>query len=671
MIEMVQRTIRVALAGNPNVGKTSLFNRLTGSNQHVGNWPGVTVEVMEGARTHNGIRIEIVDLPGTYSLSAYSNDERIARDHILKKDPDIVVQVVDATNLERNLFLTLQLLELGAPLMIALNKWDLLLKRGDRIDVRYLSDILKVPIIPTVGLKEECITGLLDSMVVSFKKKRKIPEAIDYGPRTDAKIREISRILEGAGEVLGPFPKRWLAIKLIEGDIDVLELAGRSRLKEELMKVLKDVDSEAMELEMTDIRYDLASRLARKVTRYARRKASLADMLDRVITHRYLGIPIFLVIIWAMFQLTFTVGEPFSLIIDRGFARLGTFMMDNVSPHWLASLLGEGVLGGVGSVLVFLPNIMILFFLISVLEGSGYMSRAAYVMDRLMVKIGLSGKSFIPMVIGFGCNVPAIMATRTIEDRKDRLITILVNPFISCGARLPIYILFTGIFFKGSGGTVVFGLYLLGVLAAIGSAKLFRLTIMKGRPAPLIMELPDYQLPSLKEGLRHTWEKGSMYIRKAGTVILLGSVIMWSLANYSLRLAPVDYGSRSSIAGQLGVLFEPLISPLGFDWKIGVALIFGFFAKEIVVGALGVLYNTGESEQALTDSISQDPVFTPLTSMGLMVFSLLYVPCIATVGVIKQETGSWIWTVFSILYGTGLAWIAAFIIYQGGGLLGL
>ncbi|MBN1390043.1 MAG: ferrous iron transport protein B [Candidatus Thermoplasmatota archaeon] len=668
---MVQRTIRVALAGNPNVGKTSLFNRLTGSNQHVGNWPGVTVEVMEGARTHNGIRIEIVDLPGTYSLSAYSNDERIARDHILKKDPDIVVQVVDATNLERNLFLTLQLLELGAPLMIALNKWDLLLKRGDRIDVRYLSDILKVPIIPTVGLKEECITGLLDSMVVSFKKKRKIPEAIDYGPRTDAKIREISRILEGAGEVLGPFPKRWLAIKLIEGDIDVLELAGRSRLKEELMKVLKDVDSEAMELEMTDIRYDLASRLARKVTRYARRKASLADMLDRVITHRYLGIPIFLVIIWAMFQLTFTVGEPFSLIIDRGFARLGTFMMDNVSPHWLASLLGEGVLGGVGSVLVFLPNIMILFFLISVLEGSGYMSRAAYVMDRLMVKIGLSGKSFIPMVIGFGCNVPAIMATRTIEDRKDRLITILVNPFISCGARLPIYILFTGIFFKGSGGTVVFGLYLLGVLAAIGSAKLFRLTIMKGRPAPLIMELPDYQLPSLKEGLRHTWEKGSMYIRKAGTVILLGSVIMWSLANYSLRLAPVDYGSRSSIAGQLGVLFEPLISPLGFDWKIGVALIFGFFAKEIVVGALGVLYNTGESEQALTDSISQDPVFTPLTSMGLMVFSLLYVPCIATVGVIKQETGSWIWTVFSILYGTGLAWIAAFIIYQGGGLLGL
>jgi ferrous iron transport protein B len=305
------------------------------------------------------------------------------------------------------------------------------------------------------------------------------------------------------------------------------------------------------------------------------------------------------------------------------------------------------------------------------MEGSGYLSRAAYVMDRVMVKIGLSGKSFIPMIIGFGCNVPAIMATRTIEDRKDRLVTILVNPFVSCGARLPVYIMFTGIFFSQAGGTVIFGLYVLGILVAIGSAKLFRMTILKGRPSPLIIELPDYQVPSIKEGLKHTWEKGYMYIRKAGTVILFGSVLMWVLANYSFKLAPVDYGSRASIAGQLGVFIEPLISPLGFDWKIGVALIFGFFAKEIVVGSLGVLYNVGESETSLTDKISSDPVFNPLTSMGLMVFTLLYMPCIAAVGAIKQETGSWKWTLFAIGYGTIVAWGAAFIIYQGGRLLGL
>jgi ferrous iron transport protein B len=292
-------------------------------------------------------------------------------------------------------------------------------------------------------------------------------------------------------------------------------------------------------------------------------------------------------------------------------------------------------------------------------------------MDRVMVKIGLSGKSFIPMIIGFGCNVPAIMSTRTIEDRKDRLVTILVNPFISCGARLPVYIMFTGIFFPQVGGTVIFSLYIIGILAAIGSAKLFRSTILKGKPAPLIIELPDYQVPSFREGMKHTWEKGYLYLRKAGTVILLGSILMWLLANYSLDLSSVDYGSRASIAGQMGVLIEPILSPLGFDWKIGVALIFGFFAKEIVVGSLGVLYNVGESEQALTDKISNDPVFDPLTSMGLMVFTLLYMPCIAAVGAIKQETKSWGWTLFAILYGTTLAWLAALIIHQGGVLLGL
>ncbi|MGA1872262.1 MAG: ferrous iron transport protein B, partial [Thermoplasmatota archaeon] len=573
---MKERSLRVALGGNPNVGKTSLFNRLTRSNQHVGNWPGVTVDLIVGERTHQGTAIEFVDLPGTYSLSAYSEDERLARDHIVKQRPDMVVQVVDATNLERNLFLTLQLLELGSPLLLALNKWDIVKKRGVIIDVEYLSRLLKVPVIPTVGINEESAKSLLDGIVHALRSGKQEPETIDYGPGTERRIAKLIDVLGGAGSILGPYPRRWLAIKLLEGDGEAMDLARRSRLWKKIEGVLEGSDSEKIELEMTDIRYDLATRIARRVTTAPVRRSSISDLVDRVLTDRYIGIPIFLVIMWAMFQLTFTVGEPFSEMIDLGFGSLGSWISGNVSPEWLASLLGEGVIGGVGSVLVFLPNIMILFLLISVLEGSGYMSRAAYIMDRLMVRIGLSGKSFIPMVIGFGCNVPAILSTRTIEDRKDRLVTILVNPFISCGARLPVYIMFTGIFFPQAGGTVIFFLYFLGILAAVGSAKLFRMTILKGSPAPLIMELPDYQPPSLLEGLKHTWEKGWMYIKKAGTVILLGSVLMWFMANYSLDLSVVEYGSRSSIAGQMGVFLEPVVSPLGFDWRIAVALIFGF-----------------------------------------------------------------------------------------------
>jgi ferrous iron transport protein B len=668
---MSRKNIRIALAGNPNVGKTSLFNRLTRSNQHVGNWPGVTVERIEGELVHKGTQIDVVDLPGIYSLSAYSEDERIARDHILKERPDMVVQVIDSTNLERNLFLTLQLLELGVPVMLALNKWDILLQRGDKIDHEHLSSILGVPVVSTVGSSGKGLGSLLDMIVKKKGSPSGESETVAYGIKVERNIKKILKVLERAGEVLGPYPKRWLAIKLLEGDEQVLEMVKSSRLSAEIDVLLKDVDQETIELEMADTRYDLASQIARRVTRFRPRKKTMTDILDPVLTHKYLGIPIFLVIMWAMFELTFTIGEPFMELIDMGFASLGDLIMDNVGPGWLASLLGEGIIGGVGAVLTFLPNIMILFLLISLLEGSGYLSRAAYVMDRVMVKIGLSGKSFIPMIIGFGCNVPAIMSTRTIEDKKDRLVTILVNPFISCGARLPVYIMFTGIFFPQIGGTVIFGMYILGIVAAIGSAKLFRMTILKGKPAPLIIELPDYQVPLIKEGLKHTWEKGYLYIRKAGTIILLGSIMMWLLANYTLRLAPIEYGSRASIAGQMGVLIEPLISPLGFDWKIGVALIFGFFAKEIVVGSLGVLYNAGESDQALTDKISNDPTFNPLTSMGLMVFTLLYMPCIAAVGAIKQETRSWKWTIFAIVYGTLLAWTMAFIIYQGGRLLGI
>ncbi|MEA3558387.1 MAG: ferrous iron transport protein B, partial [Candidatus Thermoplasmatota archaeon] len=500
---------------------------------------------------------------------------------------------------------------------------------------------------------------------------REVPDVVDYGPGIGSGISDLMKVLKRSGNILGPYPKRWLATRLIEGDNDLLERSKRSSLHRDIEKVLKDIDHERSELEMADRRYDLAGSITRRVLRSRPGKRSFSSIIDEVATNKYAGIPLFLLIMWGMFELTFSLGKPLSDLIDIGFGYLGELAMNNISPGWLASLIGEGIIGGVGSVLVFLPNIMILFMLISILEGSGYMARAAFVMDRLMTRVGLSGRSFIPMVIGFGCNVPAIMATRTIENRKDRLITILVNPFISCAARLPVYIMFTGIFFPGSGGAVIFGLYMLGILVAVGSARLFRMTILKGEPSPMIMELPDYSSPSMKDAFRYTWEKGSLYARKAGTVILLGSILMWLMANYSLSLSPVDYGSKISIAGQLGVLIAPVLSPLGFDWKIGVALIFGFFAKEIVVGSLGVLYQGDGHGAAVTDVIAKDPVFTSLTSLGLMVFVLLYMPCMATVAVIKQETGSWKWTLFALLYGTTVAYTAALLIYQGGMLLGL
>ncbi|MFW3147262.1 MAG: ferrous iron transport protein B [Thermoplasmatota archaeon] len=667
---MAKKDLRIALAGNPNVGKTSLFNRLTRSNQKVGNWPGVTVEKLSGSRTYKGRKLQVVDLPGTYSLNGCSQDELIARDFIIRERPDVVVHVVDSNNLERNLYLTLQLLELGSPLVMALNKVDVLRRRGDKLDSPKLAGILNVTVVETVSTSGEGVEDLMESIVAGDHEWTEAPSIVDYGRQIEQRIEGIAEILKDSREVLGPYPKRWLSTRLVEGDEELLSRSTESHLWKRIENALEGLDHEAVELEMADMRYDMASSITRGVLKSRPRERTLTNMLDEVVTNKYTGIPIFLVIMWGMFELTFTLGEPLSELIDIGFGRLGDLAVDNLSPSWLASLVGEGVIGGVGAVLVFLPNIMILFLVISVLEGSGYMSRVAFVMDRLMTRIGLSGKSFIPMIIGFGCNVPAIMSARTIEDRKDRLVTILVNPFISCGARLPVYIMLTGIFFPSMGGTVIFALYILGIITAIGTAKLFRMTILKGSPAPLIMELPDYEPPSMKEALRYTWEKGYLYARKAGTVILLGSVLMWGLANYSFGMAPVDYGSRESIAGQLGVVISPLLSPLGFDWKIGVALIFGFFAKEIVIGSLGVLYNVDGGEKALTERISSDPNFTALSSMGLMVFVLLYMPCIATVGAIKQETGSWGWTIFAVLYGTALAWIAAFLVYQGGVLLG-
>ncbi len=667
---MAEKVIRVALAGNPNVGKTTLFNQLTGENLKVGNWPGVTVEKVIGKKRHKGRKLEIVDLPGTYSLTAYSIDEVIARNYIIEEEPDVVLHVVDPSNIGRNLYLTFQLMELQCRMILVLNMWDRSKKLDYEIDTEALSGELGIPVVTTSSTTGEGIGDLLDTIVEEAGAGATCGKIISFRDPVERKIREVSEALYGKRPLPG-YQYRWLAIKALEGDDRVWNRLEKSGLENDARKAIGKTDPMDMEIAITDGRYSEVDRVLGKVLKRKRIKERASDLIDSVVTNKYLGIPIFLVLIWSIFRLTFEFAQPFSDLIDILFANLSDLITENLQPEWLASMLGEGVIGGVGAVLVFLPNILVLFFLISILESSGYMARAAFVMDRIMSKIGLSGKSFIPMVIGFGCNVPAIMAARSIDDRKDRLVTILVNPFVSCGARLPVYILLAGIFFEDSGGMVIFGLYILGIIVAILSAKLFRMTILKGEPSPFIMELPQYRGPDLKLSLKSTWEKGSQYMKKAGTVILLGSIIVWFLASFSLSLERVDYGSASSMAGSLGKLIAPVMDPLGFDWKISIALIFGFVAKEIVVGSLGVLYNVGEDDAALTDRLAADSGLTSLGGMSLMVFVLLYVPCIATVGAIKQETGSWAWTIFSIVYSMSVAYLVALLVYQGGLLLGL
>ncbi len=664
---MKDKRIRVALAGNPNVGKTTIFNAITGARQHVGNWPGVTVERKSGRKVHKGIAIEVVDLPGTYSLTAYSLDEVIARDYIVDERPDVVVHIVDATNLERNLYLTTQLMELGAKVVIALNMSDLADARGDVIDLKRMEEFLEIPVIKTVGSKEFGIDELLDEVLREAEKGEHHEHEIGYGGEVEEEINELENILGDDEELSKRYPLRWLSVKLLEGDKEVQKKLEGSQVEDRIKKILDKMDKEKYETAMVDKRYEAINAVLPQVCSRCVEKVTASDLIDRVLTNKYLGIPIFLALMWGAFELTFTFATPFMDFIDFSFAWLAGFVSENLEPAWLASLIGDGIIGGVGFVLIFIPNIFILFLMLSLLEDSGYLARAAFIMDRLMYKIGLHGKSFIPMLMGFGCNVPAIMATRSIEDKNDRLITILINPFMSCGARLPVYVLLAGAFFGKEAGTVVFSMYVLGMVVAILSAKLFRTTLLKGKPAPFIMELPPYRLPTLKTGIIHMWERGSMYLKKAGTVILLGAIIVWLLASLPWG---VEYGAEKSIAGMIGHVLEPLVAPLGFDWKIAVALLFGFLAKEIVVGSMGVLYGAGEDETALTESLQNDPNIYPLNSLGLMAFTLIYMPCLATVGVIRKETGSWKWTLFAIVYGIGLAWLISFMIFRVGGVLG-
>ncbi|ADI74168.1 ferrous iron transport protein B [Methanohalobium evestigatum Z-7303] len=657
---------KVALAGNPNVGKTSLFNVLTGTRQHVGNWPGVTVEKKVGETTYNSEEIEITDLPGTYSLTAYSIDEIVARDYIVDEKPDVVVQVVDATNIERNLYLTTQLMELGTKVVIALNMSDIAESQGIVTDINRMREFLEIPVVKTVAKKGQGLNELLDVVVEESKKKTLHIHEIGYGNDIEKDISELEFLLEKDENLYKHYPLRWLSIKILEGDNNVLAKIQNSQVKDEVDEYLKKIDTDYYEALMADRRYGTISSVVSQVCTGCIHKVTPSDMIDRVLTNKYLGLPIFLALMWGAFEFTFSLSAPFMDLIDKGFVWLAGFVADNIETAWLASLIGDGIIGGVGAVLVFVPNIFILFFLLSILEDSGYLARAAFIMDKVMYSIGLQGKSFIPMLMGFGCNVPAIMATRTIEDHKDRLVTIMITPFMSCSARLPVYVLLGGAFFGKEAGTVIFGLYVLGILVAVLTAKLFRSTILKGDPAPFIMELPPYRIPHLTTSLMHMWDKGYTYIKKAGSIILVGVVVVWLLASLPFG---VEYGSANSLVGTIGHLLEPLVAPLGFDWKIAVSLVLGFVAKEIVIGSLGTLYGTGEGS-GLMERLQADPELFALNSLGLMVFILLYMPCIATVGVVKQETGSWKWTLFSVVYGIAVAWIFAFIIYQGGLVLG-
>ncbi|MFP3868736.1 MAG: ferrous iron transport protein B [Desulfobacteraceae bacterium] len=661
--------INVCLGGSPNAGKTTVFNKLTGAHQKVGNWPGVTVEKKEGEYSYQGKTIRVVDLPGTYSLTAYTLDERIASDFLVKEQPDVTVVIVDASILESNLYLPIELLELGANLVIDLNMMDVVRHKKWQLDVEKLSNSLKVPVIPTVAKRGEGLEELRQA-ILSARDHRVQPLKINYGLEVEPALAELSELIQRSKDGSLSAPNRWLALKLLENNTQIKDWVwtlpkGEEILRkaEKLSETLTDQLGRDPETYFIEKRYGFISGLLKKCFHKPlgpEERISLSDKIDQVVLNRWLGILIFLVFMWFTFKLVFDLGNPLADNIDAGFGWLGGQVTALLGESWLASLLSEGIIAGVGSVLVFLPNILILFLMIGILEDCGYMARAAFVMDRHMQRVGLPGKSSIPMILGFGCNIPAIMACRTLESPKDRILTILINPFMSCSARLPIYILFAGTFFPRQSGAVIFVMYILGIVVAILTALLFKNLFFKGESSPLIMELPPYRLPTLKNIILHMWHRASMFIKNAGTIILAGVILIWFLGSMPVG---VEYASEQSWIGQLGKLVAPLFAPAGFGfWQAAVALIFGIVAKEVVVGTLGTLLAGGEA--GLSQVLPQ--YFTSLSALSFMVMSLLYIPCIATIAVIKSETNSWKWTALALGWSLLVGWLSAVLIYQLG-----
>ncbi len=664
---MEKRPIKIAIAGNPNSGKSTIFNALTGGNVSVGNWPGVTVEKCEGCSVYQGHRVTVVDLPGTYTLDAWTLDERIARNFIVEEKPDAVVAVVDAANLERNLYLVIQLLEMGAKVIIALNMIDIARSRGIEIDTDRLANALGVKVVPTVAARGEGIDEL--RQVIHDIGRTPItprPLQIAYGEEIEQAITRISTLLTAK---VAETEKRWWALKLLEGDTGGDNFTEAEALARTIRAELEQRHKHDAQSAIVERRYGFIRGVIRECVRTRpgiSRALLISEAIDGVVLNRWLGIPIFFGLIALTFYLVFVLGTPLSELIGKLFALIGQLVSLTLSavaaPEWITSLITDGLIEGIGTVLKFLPNITILYLVISLMEDSGYMARAAFVMDRFMHLLGLHGKSFIPMIMGLGCNVPAILATRTLETRKDRILTILVNPFMSCSARLPIYILFTSAFFTRGRFVVLLSLYLLGIILAVISARILRWVFFRSEEAPLIMELPPYHAPALRTVLRPTWFRTWLFIRRAGTVIAPAVVIIWILARLPWGVA---YASAESLLGKIGGLFAPLLKPAGFGyWWAAVALIAGVVAKEVVVGTIATVHSTESGR--LTEIIQS--YFTPLSAYAFLVMSSLYLPCVATFAAIRRELG-WRWAFFTAGWTLLLGWLIATGIYQIGRLI--
>lgn len=782
---MATESITIALAGNPNSGKTTIFNNITGARQHVGNYPGVTVEKREGYRRFQGQELLFVDLPGTYSLTANALDELVARNVIINDKPDIIVNILDASNLERNLYLAVQLLELERPMVLALNMADMAEKMGQKIDDKILMRKLGVPVVRTVGNRNLGTNELLRAVTETATLDEPQSFDLNYGPDIEVKISQLKKALADLVEI--KYPLRWLAIKLLENDQEVissiraiaggekiLELANRAR------EDLKVVFSDELEIVFAEFRYRFVGSICQEaMTNQKDSLQTTSDKIDRILTHRIVGLPIFFGIMWLLFNFVFVVGAYPQEWIENGATWLAEWVGQNMADGELKSLLTDGIIGGVGTVISFLPQILLLFFGIALLEDSGYMARAAFVMDRVMRAVGLHGKSFIPLLLGFGCNVPAIMGTRTLDNQRDRMVTILVSPLMSCSARLPVYTLLISAFFSEQvAGTVMFSVYFIGILLAVIMATIFRKLLFSGSTEAFVMEMPPYHIPTLRSIFMHMWERSVLYLRKAGTLILAASVLVWFLTNYpsdvpyskdfdGLKaaaeenfivqvseqvLVPLQLGKIEdnlelqaliaqieeentddnigiagderensdnlqasalkevnpelypyaltyknlddkrktvveqidkeqaseklaySYAGYLGRLIEPAIKPLGFDWKMGVGLVSAVAAKEVLVSTLGTIYSIGgdkdDDSAGLQAVLAADPSFSPLVAYALMLFTLIYSPCLAALAVIKRETNSWKWPVFSFTYSTILAWVVTFVVYRIGIFLG-
>ena len=715
-----RRTINVALVGNPNCGKTSLFNIASGAHEHVGNYSGVTVDAKEGFFDFQGYHFRIVDLPGTYSLSAYTPEELYVRKHIIEETPDVIINVADSSNLERNFYLTTQLIDMNVRMVIALNMYDELESSGNKLDYIKLSQLIGVPMIPTVCRRGEGIDQLFHVIIGIYEggdflsqkgeirseiledlrdwHKTYVPDHefgshkeeedarprgymrhihINHGPELERSIEEVKKAISQTEDIRHKYSTRFLSIKLLENDKEIENFISTLPNGKEIIAIrnketlrIRKVMNEDSEQAITDAKYGfITGALKETFTDNHLEKEQTTRVIDSIVTHRIWGYPIFFLFLYIMFEGTFVLGDYPMQGIEWLVDQLGNLIRNNMAEGPLKDLLIDGIIGGVGGVIVFLPNILILYFFISILEDSGYMARAAFIMDKIMHRMGLHGKSFIPLIMGFGCNVPAIMATRTIEDRKSRLITMLVNPLMSCSARLPIYLVMIGAFFPNCASFMLLCIYTAGILLAVIMARIFSKFLVKGEDSPFVMELPPYRMPTSKSIMRHTWEKGAQYLKKMGGIIMIASIIIWFLGYYPQHDAyeSVAEQQKNSYIGQIGKAIEPVIKPLGFDWKLGIGLISGVGAKELVVSTLGVLYtNEGDVENV---NLSNRIPITPRVALAYMLFVLIYFSVIATFPAIKQTSGSWKWAIFTAGYTTGLAWLIAFTVFQIGSLI--